>query len=204
MDSLPNERSLAFEDAYLQLREIVDSLDNGRDGLEASLDKFEKGMELLNLCRSKLAGAARRIEALKGTDADNGPVLEEITEIPKGSDEDATGVKGQEGKASKKKDSSKTTKTKAIKNSKKSTKSSSDSETHCGSFLIPDLLETNDEVIEHTEEVKDNRSLSVAITLGDGAETDSKRTQMNSKEGDVSNKVEAKDSKSNEDGPFPF
>lgn len=71
MDNLSDGKPLDFEEAFLQLKKIVASLDSGDAGLEASLDNFEKGVGLLKLCREKLDVVSRRIELLKGVNEDN-------------------------------------------------------------------------------------------------------------------------------------
>ena len=72
--------ALSFEEAYKQLQAIVTSLDSGQGDLEESLASFERGMQLLKICRDKLDGASRRIELLKGMNEGGEPILEELDE----------------------------------------------------------------------------------------------------------------------------
>lgn len=51
-----------------ELQEIVDSLEAGREPLDVSLEKFERGMALLKNCHRQLDAAAARIEILTGVD----------------------------------------------------------------------------------------------------------------------------------------
>ena len=47
------ERELTFEDAYRELEKIVSLLESGRGELEDSLVSYERGVELVRLCRRK-------------------------------------------------------------------------------------------------------------------------------------------------------
>jgi exodeoxyribonuclease VII small subunit len=57
---------MGLEEALDSLEEIVEVLEEGKMTLEESLDLYEKGMNLVKLCNSRLEGAQRRIECLTG------------------------------------------------------------------------------------------------------------------------------------------
>ena len=63
----------SIEDAMDELQEIVQRLESGQDPLDVSLQKFERGMELLRSCHQQLEQAASRIEILTGFDSDGAP-----------------------------------------------------------------------------------------------------------------------------------
>jgi len=53
-----------FENALKDLETIVRELESGDVGLDESLKKFEKGIELYKRCRLTLEGAEKRIKIL--------------------------------------------------------------------------------------------------------------------------------------------
>lgn len=55
---------LSFEDALSKLEKIVQSLENGSLGLEASIKAYEEGVALRQHCESKLKDAQLRVEKL--------------------------------------------------------------------------------------------------------------------------------------------
>jgi exodeoxyribonuclease VII small subunit len=63
-----------FEQALVEIEAIVRDLEEGRIGLEASLARYEQGVGLLRRCYELLAQAERRIELVRGVDADGNPV----------------------------------------------------------------------------------------------------------------------------------
>ena len=65
---------LNFESSLEELQSIVHELEEGRIGLEQSLARFEEGVRLLRTCHQFLEQAERRIEILKGTDAEGNPL----------------------------------------------------------------------------------------------------------------------------------
>ena len=85
------ERELTFDDAYRELEKIVSLLESGRGGLEDSLVSYERGVELVRLCRRKLEGAARRIELLKGVDEDGELKTEKLDESVLGEESTSAG-----------------------------------------------------------------------------------------------------------------
>lgn len=68
--------SVSFEQALEELTTIVASLEDGQLGLEASLHEYEKGVKHLKQCHRLLANAERKIQLLKGIDADGNPVTQ--------------------------------------------------------------------------------------------------------------------------------
>lgn len=57
---------LSFEEALAQLEEIVQTLERGEVSLEASIDLYERGAALRELCTRKLNEARMRIERVVG------------------------------------------------------------------------------------------------------------------------------------------
>lgn len=53
-----------FEQSFSQLEEIVNKLESGQETLEKSLELFEEGIKLTELCRNKLDAADDRIKEL--------------------------------------------------------------------------------------------------------------------------------------------
>jgi len=60
----------SFEEALGELQAITHRLEDGSQGLEASLAEFERGVRLLRTCYQLLESAEQRIEQLVGIDAD--------------------------------------------------------------------------------------------------------------------------------------
>jgi exodeoxyribonuclease VII small subunit len=56
---------LTFEQALAQLESIVSAIEQGQIGLQESIAQYEKGMKLLQHCRSVLADAEARIQQLQ-------------------------------------------------------------------------------------------------------------------------------------------
>lgn len=57
---------LTFGAALSELEQIVRSLESGQLELEESLERYERGVALLNACQRKLDGAQQRITMLVG------------------------------------------------------------------------------------------------------------------------------------------
>lgn len=53
-----------FEQSLQQLENIVNKMETGELGLEASLDQFEQGIKLAKNCQDTLANAELRVEQL--------------------------------------------------------------------------------------------------------------------------------------------
>ncbi len=58
------EKKLNFEEAMKDLEKIANELEKGDLDLEASVSKFEEGMELSKKCNSLLENAEKRISIL--------------------------------------------------------------------------------------------------------------------------------------------
>lgn len=56
---------IKFEDALLELEEIVRKIESGDHSLDESLELFERGITLTRHCSSKLESARQKIEKLE-------------------------------------------------------------------------------------------------------------------------------------------
>lgn len=65
---------LSFEDAYTALQDMVDRLQNGGLTIAESVDLFERGMKLADLCSRRLREAELKVSQLT-TDADGAIVV---------------------------------------------------------------------------------------------------------------------------------
>ena len=82
-----------FEEALLQLDQIVQKLEKGELPLEESLKLYEEGIRLSRLCHGKLEEAEGKIEMLM-KDARGEPMLDKAgrpktTALPRPDDDDA-------------------------------------------------------------------------------------------------------------------
>jgi len=66
----------SFEQALVQLEQIVRQLEDGEIGLAESLSHYEQGVKLLKQCYGLLERAERRIELVSGIDAEGHPIAE--------------------------------------------------------------------------------------------------------------------------------
>lgn len=66
----------SFEQALVQLEQIVRQLEDGEIGLAESLSHYEQGVKLLKQCYGLLERAERRIELVSGVDAEGNPVVD--------------------------------------------------------------------------------------------------------------------------------
>jgi exodeoxyribonuclease VII small subunit len=65
-----NKKDFAFEEAFKNLEGIVNQLESGQETLEKSLELFEEGIKLSEICRTKLDNADQKIKKLiKKTDS---------------------------------------------------------------------------------------------------------------------------------------
>ncbi|MEM1011420.1 MAG: exodeoxyribonuclease VII small subunit [Planctomycetota bacterium] len=63
------DAKLSFEDALDELEQITAKMERGDLSLDASLEAYERGTKLVQLCQHRLDSAERRIEELgKGKD----------------------------------------------------------------------------------------------------------------------------------------
>ena len=98
--------SLSFEEALGKLEAIVQSLEEGKVGLEESLALYEQGATLLKQGHELLADAEHRIEQVSGVDADGNPVLEPFPASSSDSEKRSTKAKDASKKAARQKKSS--------------------------------------------------------------------------------------------------
>ena len=66
----------SFEQALVQLEQIVRQLEDGEIGLAESLSHYEQGVKLLKQCYGLLERAERRIELVSGVDAEGKPIAQ--------------------------------------------------------------------------------------------------------------------------------
>ncbi|WP_339324249.1 exodeoxyribonuclease VII small subunit [Paenibacillus sp. FSL W8-0194] len=58
------DNELKFEDAMIQLEDIVGELEHGDVPLEKAIELFQQGMKLSQLCSQKLEQVERKIEMI--------------------------------------------------------------------------------------------------------------------------------------------
>ena len=58
-------QKLSFEEALKQLEELAEQIEQGKIGLEESIQKYEEGMSLVKQCRDILSQAELRIQQLQ-------------------------------------------------------------------------------------------------------------------------------------------
>jgi exodeoxyribonuclease VII small subunit len=63
----PDGKPYTFEKALARLEEIVDELEDGKLALEASIARFEEGVELTRFLEAELTRAQKRVEELVET-----------------------------------------------------------------------------------------------------------------------------------------
>lgn len=56
----------AFEEALIELESLVETLERGDQSLEASLQSFERGIELTRTCQKALDEAEQKVRILSG------------------------------------------------------------------------------------------------------------------------------------------
>jgi exodeoxyribonuclease VII small subunit len=66
----------SFEQSLLRLEQLVRELEDGRLGLEESLDRYEQGVGLIKRCQARLRQAEQRIQMVAGVDEAGGPILQ--------------------------------------------------------------------------------------------------------------------------------
>lgn len=66
--SAPDPDSMGFEDAVTELESIIERIDSGEVGLEASLDAYRRGAALVRRCRAILDSAQQEIERISAAD----------------------------------------------------------------------------------------------------------------------------------------
>lgn len=65
MNNPENQENLTFEEAIIQLRETVQSLEAGNATLDEATNLFEKGMNLANICNELLSRAELKVTNLQ-------------------------------------------------------------------------------------------------------------------------------------------
>ncbi|MBS0195674.1 MAG: exodeoxyribonuclease VII small subunit [Planctomycetes bacterium] len=60
----PTPESLSFEQALERLESIVERIEGGKLGLEASIGEYEQGVALIKRCKEILARQEQRVEEL--------------------------------------------------------------------------------------------------------------------------------------------
>ena len=65
------DNTKSFEDAYNQLKEVVEKLESSETNLEESLKFFEQGMDLVQYCNKKLEEAENKLQKLVKDDDNN-------------------------------------------------------------------------------------------------------------------------------------
>jgi len=68
MTNQNTEQKLTFEQALSQLESIVSAIEEGKIGLQNAITEYEKGMRLIQHCRSILSEAEGKIQQLQTTD----------------------------------------------------------------------------------------------------------------------------------------
>ncbi len=61
-------KSTKFEDALSELEAIVETLEDGEQSLEASLEQFERGVSLSRFCQQSLNSAEQKVKILLAED----------------------------------------------------------------------------------------------------------------------------------------
>ena len=83
----PAVQKLSFEDAMTELETLVEQIESGEIGLEEAIQRYERGIALIQRCRTVLDSAEQRIAELT-TNAQGELAVGEETEL-KPEDEDA-------------------------------------------------------------------------------------------------------------------
>ena len=79
-----------FEEGLQELQQIVQQLESGQLGLDAALQKYQRGIEVLKKCHNVLKSTERKIELLSGVDAEGNPVTQPFEEDDLSLDQKAT------------------------------------------------------------------------------------------------------------------
>ncbi len=77
----PRAEDMRFGEALAELEAIVLELESGRLELEDALDRYQRGVDLLEACRRRLVDAEQRVTALLGRiEEDEAPGSEDTAE----------------------------------------------------------------------------------------------------------------------------
>lgn len=66
MEKEKNENTLSYEEAVLQLEQLVRQMESGNLTLQESVQSYEKGISLIKFCESELDKYEKIIEQLGG------------------------------------------------------------------------------------------------------------------------------------------
>ena len=81
-----------FENALAELRQIVEQMEAGDLGLDASLQAFERGIRLTRQCQAALTQAQLRVQMLTNQDG-----REELTDFPPSDGADTSNERSNAG-----------------------------------------------------------------------------------------------------------
>lgn len=80
-----NETQSTFEEAMQKLEDVVQMIENGKLGLEESLQAFTEGMKMANFCEKQLELASGQVEKimkdLSGVEITHSVSEEELNEL---------------------------------------------------------------------------------------------------------------------------
>ncbi len=68
------DKKMTYEDAMAELRQTVAKLSEGKATLDESLKLYERGIELVNICETKLNEVTARIEAVNKANGTTDPL----------------------------------------------------------------------------------------------------------------------------------
>lgn len=85
------QKSKTFEEAMMELEQIVQKLEKGELPIDESIEYFQKGVELSRYCSKKLDEIERRITIL--IEEENGDIKEEVFEHVNKTNKDAESSK---------------------------------------------------------------------------------------------------------------
>jgi len=71
-----SKTNVKFEKAVERLEQIVEAIEQGKIGLEESIEKFEEGMGLIRQCRTVLDDAELKIQKLQSAGPDGAAIAE--------------------------------------------------------------------------------------------------------------------------------
>jgi exodeoxyribonuclease VII small subunit len=77
-----DSNALSFEESLAQLERIVRDLEDGKLGLDESLGRYERGVNLLKRCYAQLRQAEQRILLLTGSSEDGQPLTQPFQHSP--------------------------------------------------------------------------------------------------------------------------
>jgi exodeoxyribonuclease VII small subunit len=75
-------KKLTFEEALQQIEELTAEIEQGKIGLESSIDKYEEGVGLIRRCREMLHQAELRIQRVNEQEDGSLTASEDATLLP--------------------------------------------------------------------------------------------------------------------------